>query len=528
MEKQFEERILKKVKSVKLPSFLGDIKVESVDIGQSIPFITQPKLLSMSPEGDMLVEANVDYAGGLRVVIKTDFHWTYSSLMKPISLPLVLSVSLKSIKGKFQLKIKPPPTNRLWFGFYSMPEMDWEITPIVSDKQIKLSMVRNAIQSKIREFMMEVLVLPNMDDISFYPSDGRGGIFGERVPKTSASSYSSPDIKLNKTPELVVTDEHVDLKFNPYSPSMRKAEPTGLFDTQEGADLIESNLHCGALRARGYSSPELLTLGTIKQQQTKDHLVPSPTCASSDTLLPSGNVRLRKRHSSPSQNELPAGFDDTTNSIKTTETTVAVSSPMKPATETVQHEDLCSLSDSDNTMVNSCTEKIELGVSTESDKASQLSEKDVDARSISERSTISNTSTKSKLLSRFSNHSRFEKTLETKKATFQNKKNAFYSMAGNMFKKNGVSRQVREERSRELEEMHQRKMMTLFDMPPPLPPRKNTNCSAPSLDESRSYNSSFEECDPSPVSKEFFDVCDSKVRYDELFQVEHEKHRFSF
>ncbi|KAI8874784.1 hypothetical protein K501DRAFT_161219, partial [Backusella circina FSU 941] len=183
MKEQFQEKILKKISNVKRPSFLGEISVESVDIGQSIPFITQPKLLSMSPEGDLLVEANVDYAGGLKVVIKTDFHWSYSSLMKPISLPLVLSVSLKSIKGQFQLKIKPPPTNRVWFGFYSMPEMDWEIMPIVADKQVKLSMVTNAIQSKMREFMMEVLILPNMDDLSFYHSEGKGGIFGERVPK---------------------------------------------------------------------------------------------------------------------------------------------------------------------------------------------------------------------------------------------------------------------------------------------------------------------------------------------------------
>ncbi|KAI7865300.1 putative integral membrane protein conserved region-domain-containing protein, partial [Mucor mucedo] len=185
MREYFEEKISKKIQKIKRPSFLGDISVQSVDIGNSIPFVTQPKLLSLTPEGDLMAEATIHYAGGLRVVIQTDFNWNYSSLMKPIRVPLVLSVSLKKLSGKFLMKVKPPPTNRYWIGFYEIPVMDWEITPIVSDKQIRLSMVTNAIQSKIREFMMENIVLPNMDDFPFCPSGGKGGIFGERVPKPS-------------------------------------------------------------------------------------------------------------------------------------------------------------------------------------------------------------------------------------------------------------------------------------------------------------------------------------------------------
>ncbi|KAI8078571.1 putative integral membrane protein conserved region-domain-containing protein, partial [Thamnidium elegans] len=185
MRDYFQEKISKKTQKIKRPSFLGEISVQSVDIGNSIPFVTQPKLLSLTPEGDLTAEATVHYAGGLQVVIQTDFNWNYSSLMKPIRVPLVLSVTLKKLSGKLLLKVKPPPTNRYWVAFYEMPVMDWEITPIVSDKQIRLSMVTNAIQSKIREFMLENVVLPNMDDFAFCPSGGKGGIFGERVPKPS-------------------------------------------------------------------------------------------------------------------------------------------------------------------------------------------------------------------------------------------------------------------------------------------------------------------------------------------------------
>lgn len=180
MKEYFQAKISKKAQKIKLPSYLGEIIVNSVDVGHAIPFITQPKLVSFTPEGDLVAEAAVHYAGGLRVVIQTDFSW----------IRVVLSVTLKQLTGKIILKVKPPPTNRYWIAFKSMPDMDLEITPIVSDKQIRLTMVTNAIQSKIREFMMENIVLPNMEDFAFCPSGGLGGIFGERIPKPSTPPSS--------------------------------------------------------------------------------------------------------------------------------------------------------------------------------------------------------------------------------------------------------------------------------------------------------------------------------------------------
>lgn len=180
MKAYFQAKISKKVQKIKFPSYLGEVVVTNVDMGHSIPFITQPKLLSLTLEGDLLAEAVVNYTGGLRVVIQTDLSW----------MKLVLSVTLKQLSGKIVVKVKPPPTNRYWIGFETLPVMDWEIVPIVSDKQIRIAMITNAIQSKIREFMMENIVLPNMEDIAFCPSDGLGGIFGERIPKPSTPPTS--------------------------------------------------------------------------------------------------------------------------------------------------------------------------------------------------------------------------------------------------------------------------------------------------------------------------------------------------
>lgn len=176
-----EMKIRKKIDKTKRPTFLDEIHVRSVDVGASVPFITDPKLLSLSAEGEVIVEAKVEYEGGLTIEIETDFNWSYSSRMKPIRMHLILAVELRRLAGRMMFKLKAPPTNRYWLAFFEMPEMDWKITPVVADKQIKLNIVTNAIESRIREVMAETFVLPNMDDTSFCPSGGTGGIFGEHV-----------------------------------------------------------------------------------------------------------------------------------------------------------------------------------------------------------------------------------------------------------------------------------------------------------------------------------------------------------
>ncbi|KAH8554207.1 putative integral membrane protein conserved region-domain-containing protein, partial [Umbelopsis sp. PMI_123] len=180
IEEFIYHKVSKKARKVKRPGFIGEISVQSVKPGHSLPYITRPKLLSLSQTGELQAQANIHYAGSFRLEIATDITWSYSSMMKPIKVHVVLSVMLKKLTGKVLVKIKAPPTNRLWIGFYEPPQMDWKIEPIVSDKPIKLSMVTNAIESKIREFMIENMVLPNMDDFPFFETDGLGGIFGER------------------------------------------------------------------------------------------------------------------------------------------------------------------------------------------------------------------------------------------------------------------------------------------------------------------------------------------------------------
>ncbi|ORX44003.1 hypothetical protein DM01DRAFT_1340563 [Hesseltinella vesiculosa] len=184
------ETLAKKTKKMKTPGFLGDIQVRDVDVGMAVPFVTQPKLVALQPDGTLVLDAQVDYRGGFKVVVEANAAGAFS-----IRVPLVLSLTLQSLSGVVRFKIKPPPSNRYWIGFCTMPVMKWSIVPAVSSYNVKISLVTKIIEAKIRRMMTDNMVLPNMEDIPFARSDGKGGIFNdaEPAPSDTTSQVSSPD-----------------------------------------------------------------------------------------------------------------------------------------------------------------------------------------------------------------------------------------------------------------------------------------------------------------------------------------------
>ncbi|KAG0280664.1 hypothetical protein BGZ95_009220 [Linnemannia exigua] len=196
IEEIFIQKITRKTVKLKRPSFLGEIKVRSFQVGHSIPYITRTKLHELAPNGELSSEFHLSYRGGVRVEIEVDVGLGLATL-KPVKVTIVLAVLVKSISGMMTLKIKAPPTNRFWIGFQEPPKMDIVIEPIVADKAIKLNMVLTAIESKIREAMVEAIVLPNMDDTPFFDSHGTGGIFeGDEDISSEAAEESDAESML--------------------------------------------------------------------------------------------------------------------------------------------------------------------------------------------------------------------------------------------------------------------------------------------------------------------------------------------
>ncbi|RKP07342.1 putative integral membrane protein conserved region-domain-containing protein, partial [Thamnocephalis sphaerospora] len=170
-------KIIKKTTRLRKPGFIDDIKVRDLYVGEQSPHIWDPHLLELSPDGTLRIALRIRYNGGFRVEIETGAVLSVTSHMRPIRVPVLLSAEVRHFEGRMLLKIKPPPSNRLWIGFFDMPDMDLVVEPVVSAKSLKYPMITQAIQSRIRDMMRETVVLPNMDDIPFFPSGGSGGIF---------------------------------------------------------------------------------------------------------------------------------------------------------------------------------------------------------------------------------------------------------------------------------------------------------------------------------------------------------------
>jgi hypothetical protein len=202
-------KITKKIARVPKPALIDGIHVRSIEMGDLPPFITNPRLRDFSVDGDLTIEADISYKGNFRLEISAIARIELGSRFKAREVTLVLATILKRLDGHILLRIKAPPSNRLWVTFETPPKMDLSIEPIVSSRQITYGVIIRAIESRIREVVSETLVLPNWDDIPFSSTSSRslrGGVWEDQGMKEnflhvgvgSAVRKSSDDVAATK------------------------------------------------------------------------------------------------------------------------------------------------------------------------------------------------------------------------------------------------------------------------------------------------------------------------------------------
>lgn len=180
LENLIREKLTKKISRVKRPAFLSHITIQGINTGDAAPYFTNMKLKDLTVEGECVVEADVKYTGNCRIEVATIAKLDLGARFKAREINLVLAVVLKRAEGHVLFKIKPPPSNRLWVSFQTMPKMDMAIEPIVSSRQITYNVILRQIENRIKEVVAETVVLPFWDDIPFFKTEHkkwRGGIF---------------------------------------------------------------------------------------------------------------------------------------------------------------------------------------------------------------------------------------------------------------------------------------------------------------------------------------------------------------
>lgn len=190
LENYISEKITKKISRVKKPSFMTNITIQKIDTGEAAPYFSNMKLKDLTVEGECVVEADVKYTGNFRLEVAATAKIDLGTRFKAREVNLILAVVLKKIEGHVLFKVKPPPSNRVWVSFQTMPKMEMVIEPIVSSRQITYTLILRQIENRIKEVVAETLVQPFWDDIPFFKTEHkkwRGGIFeGDDAVETSA------------------------------------------------------------------------------------------------------------------------------------------------------------------------------------------------------------------------------------------------------------------------------------------------------------------------------------------------------
>lgn len=245
VETLIRSKFIQRTESIPKPFFMGELVLEDVDIGKAAPIISNGRLHSLRHNGELVGSLDFYYPGGLSLRISTQ-------ITSPVTVPIVVAVSVKKLAGRVMVKIKGPPSDRLWFGFYRLPDYEISVDPVVSNVAITWSFIQSAIMKKIEAALLEFVVLPNMTDLAIPPLVSGSLFVGERpfelepVPPTEiakivdVAAYSAEGLS-RRSPSLVSLNQQIRTSPSVDSLLMRPTSRTGVVSQAQLSQTQLSN-----------------------------------------------------------------------------------------------------------------------------------------------------------------------------------------------------------------------------------------------------------------------------------------------
>lgn len=275
-------KITKKIARVPKPALISSVTLRSIDMGTLPPFLTNPKLKELTVDGELVVEADVSYKGNFRIEVAAIARIDLGARFKAREVTLVLATILKRLDGHLLIRVKPPPSNRIWLTFETPPRMELSVEPIVSSRQITYGVILRAIESRIREVLNETLVLPNWDDMPFTDTLAqavRGGIWqNDKKEKEQDMHKNQHDVALeDATIDAERLDEKADAASTHLSltPSIQSEESaTG---TTSSAEIRPVSARPRTLRSSSSAAQVQVNVANASAEIIRDRESLTPT-----------------------------------------------------------------------------------------------------------------------------------------------------------------------------------------------------------------------------------------------------------
>ena len=287
-------KIVKMISRVKKPTFITRIVLQKIVLGDSGPFILNPRLRDLTVHGDCMAEADVKYAGNFRIEIAATARIDLGRRFGAREVEIVLAVVVRKVEGHMLVKFKPPPSNRVWCSFETMPMVEMTIEPIVSTRQVTYSIILRAIESRIREVIAESIVLPFWSDVPFMDTRNqkyRGGIWKQEEepekheeikdedPEDEAeagpegfdfSNLKQLDERTMSMPTIPASLSNVKLRGNKAAKSAVASESASASTT--GLDKSTGDYTPRVIRSKSFAPPANPTVTTNSANAENDSL----------------------------------------------------------------------------------------------------------------------------------------------------------------------------------------------------------------------------------------------------------------
>lgn len=306
LENLIQRKVEKKISRVQKPSFLANLEVKSVDLGDSAPMLSNPRLKDLNISGDMTIAFDVRYSGGIKLTISALAKIDLGPRFKVRTVDLVLASSLQRLQGHMLVHIKPPPSNRIWFCFESPPDMDVKVEPVVSQRKISYTFILRTIEDRIRAVVTETLVKPNWDDVPFFNTmeqNVRGGIWrseGEPNAHEHKHELLQKNAKTKSMPILPLGADHDSSAGSSGSETISKAA-TGTSTPARDATTELKRRSVASLPNR--SATGLSTSSPEPSRPVRSPSFTSPAASQPSVALDEASANVDPKHIDEAQNQ---------------------------------------------------------------------------------------------------------------------------------------------------------------------------------------------------------------------------------